>query len=159
MTTLSVTHWEQKWIKLFVSSTLLSPLNQRAEKHLWMAALLTKLQFISVVMPLFMADVTVLGTALCRGMTIINNTRKYRVEDDWVWIFISSCSKTALLGISLNTKAEGAFTEKLRSCAIDDGARAELTHTEAMGKQGWSVVYCSRETNKPSLPETEALVF
>lgn len=137
MTTLSVTHWEQKWIKLFVSLTLLSPLNQRAEKHLWMAALLTKLQFISVVMPLFMADVTVLGTALCRGMTIINNTRKYRVEDDWVWIFISSCSKTALLGISLNTKVEEAFTEKLcywwwSSCR----AYTYRSHGEAGVKRG-----------------------
>lgn len=30
-----------------------------------------------------------LDTALHRGMTIINNTRKYRVEDDWMCMFIS----------------------------------------------------------------------
>lgn len=43
---------------------------------------------------------------------------------------------TAHFGVNLNTKMEGAFTDKLRSCTIDDGARAELTYTEAMWKQG-----------------------
>jgi len=43
---------------------------------------------------------------------------------------------TAHFGVNLNTKVEGAFTDKLRSCTIDDGARAELTYTEAMWKQG-----------------------
>lgn len=61
----SVACWELKWIKLLISP--IDPPTLKTERHVWKAALSTKLQIITIITPLFMAIATVLGISLHRG--------------------------------------------------------------------------------------------
>ena len=72
----------------------------------------------------------------------------------------SSCYITTVyFRINLNTKMEGAVTDKLSSCTMDEGACAELTNAETVWKQWQSAVQWSGRTEKPLLSETDTHTY